>query len=106
VLLTLAIGVHQVVMASPAIHAHSMPVYAPATTMGETRADCTGICSETMTAACPAIVALLTDITILPLLILVMALAIAASVRTISRHFSDWRWPPSRRRALLQVFLC
>ena len=66
-------------------------------------------CPIRLPAICPVVQAALPTALIAVLALLVLALLIAALpalVRTESVCFIDWRPPPKRQRALLQVFRC
>lgn len=110
-LVALALVVHQFVMATPA-HLRAMPMAMPdrhaALEMGypcpcphETPA---------MLRECPAVEAALRIAPLLALLWFAIALLAALTtprpVGPLRATAADWRWPPRRRRALLQVFRC
>lgn len=105
-LLALALFVHQFLMASP-LHPGVMPTDTSAI-RESAMAPCDACAPQTM-PPCAAVKAAL------PLFIAI-ALAWAAILAwgTIRRWIGgwpvpvavDWRWPPNRRRALLQVFRC
>ncbi len=109
-MIALVVLVHQFVMLSP-MHEHIMPMVFPvepgATTphMGHPApAHPTPVIEE-----CPATVAALFhtgSLLFLLLFCLVLILAVRAAVVSERVVVSHWLWPPDRRRALLQVFLC
>lgn len=99
-------------MATP-IHAQIMPMtdrgmQASAPPEGH----CPGPCPLHTIAICPAIQAALPHApTILLLWFTVAAIALALALRVPhvthrATPLHAWLWPPDRRRALLQVFLC
>ncbi len=56
---------------------------------------------------CPAIPTFLQRAPLVPVLVALFGLFAAAVFPRVVRLFvAAWQWPPDRRRALLQVFLC
>lgn len=56
---------------------------------------------------CPAIPTLLQRAPLTPVLVALFGLFAATVFPRVVRLFvAEWQWPPDRRRALLQVFLC
>lgn len=118
VLLVLALGGHQGVMASP-LHAHVMAtgvfaaVPSPAPHPHTSDAGGAGGTDDGATephhlAPCPVEEARLVALVALPppFLAVVALLAFSAAWSRVGFSDSRWLWPPNRRRALLQVFLC
>lgn len=106
-LLVFAIGAHAFVMAAPTFQTRLMPIAAPAGARWEgVAASCAGAYAKRIVADCPVTMAMRGDIPMLPLVALVIAMVIATSMRAVPHRFPCWRWPPGRRRAFLQVFLC
>lgn len=59
------------------------------------------------TRICPAMPTFLQRAPLAPVLAALFGLFAAAVLPRVVRLFvADWQWPPDRRRALLQVFLC
>lgn len=99
--------VHQLLMAS-ALHPVVMPA---AEAMGEREVAACEACAPQAMPLCAAVQAA-------PRLFIAIAVAlvgVAALTRTsplwsvgarVRAAWVDWRWPPDRRRALLQVFRC
>lgn len=123
-LLVIVIALHQVVMASP-LHAAIMPMaagmthpatgqaaHAPtSTTMVDAAAmsghGCDGCCPAAI-STCPTVEAAQVFRSAgfaVSMVVAVAALVTFAATRAVPCA-TDWRWPPNRRRALLQVFLC
>lgn len=109
-LLVLALTIHQLVMLSP-MHAHIMPmVFPPAAHANPAHATNTVPAHEQpVIDECPAPVAVLFDLGVLLFLFLLcLARTLTTLPTAITRRVAvvHWLWPPDRRRALLQVFLC
>lgn len=106
-LLVFAISAHAFVMAAPTFYTRMMPIAAPASAWWEdAAASCAGAYSRRIVAGCSVTMAMRGDIPMLPLIALAMTSAIAAFTRILRSRFLRWQWPPGRRRAFLQVFLC
>lgn len=107
-LLVLAIGVHQFVMASPSLHEQVMPMPAMAIgqLVGKTGED-GNTCPAPCVCTCPTVVAAfpLTAIAALALFAVIAAVGVVYVRASVSARSPNW-WPPERCRALLHVFLC
>jgi len=109
-LLLIALTLHQLAMLSP-MHEHSMPMVFSATTHSDTAQTAGSMPAHEQPAIgeCPAIVAVMFDLSgllFLLLLCLRRTLTTIAVVTTRRVAVVHWLWPPDKRRALLQVFLC
>lgn len=100
---------HQFVMLAP-VHEHGMPVgvrVSHAATATDAHA-CEEPCPPAAMRECAATVAVLRVVTALAFVFVVLALLPPSAPRPpwsrLSPHES--LWPPNRRRAFLQVFLC
>ncbi len=109
-LLIIAVIAHQFVMMMPQLHEHMMPV--PAADM-ETRVmapnQCAGgSCTTPVLRVCAAIEAALPATSLIPILLMAILLisSMAVPLHRTTVTVVDWRWPPGRHRALLQVFRC
>lgn len=112
-LLVFAIGVHQLVMAAPALHMAAMPMPDAMAAMHRQGAtDCPLPCPVPLTGVCPALQAALPHpsgglIFFLLFALIAPPLAPPMPARARRRMLPHGRlWPPGRRRAFLQVFLC
>ena len=108
-LLLIALTLHQLVMLSP-MHEHRMPMVFPATAHPNIAQTAGAMPTHEQPAIgeCPATVAVLLDLSGLLLLLLCLARTLSTLAVVITRRVAvvHWLWPPDKRRALLQVFLC
>jgi len=109
-MLALVVVVHQFVMLTP-IHTHGLPTMAaeaPLARMAQP-CDCDADPMPMVAQVCAATEAALRAHAGSGLL-LALVVAFAALRRPVARAAKrglvPWLWPPNRRRALLQVFLC
>ncbi len=109
-LLIVAVITHQFVMMVPQLHEHMMPV--PAADIGTqvmAPNQCVGgSCSTPVVRLCSAIEAILPAASLVALLLMAILVILVVSVLlyAATATVADWRWPPDRRRTLLQVFRC
>ena len=109
-LLLIALTLHQLVMLSP-MHEHDMPMVFPviAHLNPVHMAGSMPAHEQLAIGECPATVAVLLDLgglLFLLLLCLARTLTTLAVVTTRRVAVVHWLWPPDKRRAPLQVFLC
>lgn len=108
--LIVAVIAHQFVMTVPQLHEHMMPTpVADTDTRVMAPNQCIGAsCSTPVLRLCSAIEAILPAASLILLLLMAIFILLAMSVlrRETTATVVDWRWPPDRYRALLQVFRC
>ncbi len=112
-LLVLVVSLHQLVMAAPSMH---MAVMAMSDGMAAQHrhdsSDCPPPCPAPVTSVCPAIQATLPHasgtLVFLSTFALIGPALILLPLTVVQRRTTlhPWLWPPDRRRAFLQVFLC
>lgn len=108
--LALVVVVHQFVMLTP-IHTRGLPMMvteAPLAQMAQP-CDCDDHSMPMVAQVCAATEAVLrahADFGLLLALVVAFVALRRSVARAAKRGLVPWLWPPDRRRALLQVFLC
>ncbi|MGI8855513.1 MAG: hypothetical protein ACR2JW_07165 [Thermomicrobiales bacterium] len=111
-LLVIAVSVHQLVMAVPSMHMAVMPMPDEGAAQQHNGPHCPLPCPLPLGAVCPAIRTTLPQASGFFLLLFAGALIAAALTLPMPTTppqrtpLSTWLWPPRRRRAFLQIFLC
>ncbi len=105
--LVVVVIAHQFVMLLPA-HAHVVEMLAHASHGVAASHECEEPCPPATIEQCSATVAAFRAAFAFALALVALALLPVAptSASRVSRSRREWLWPPDRRRAFLQVFLC